>query len=236
MLEQRRLGRGTRARPRRRVLGAVLASVAAVGILAGCAVPSADARDRLGRVAEQRDRVAEQAHERAMTRFAQAVRAKWGPVSLPEVRIVRWVDYAEWGGLMAECLADAGFPGARAADSGERIDFSGVDVDSARELFDVDVATFDCQGRYPVRSWFAESVRAIEVPWAFDYATSALPACLARHGWAVAPPPTEEGFASGWRTPERYDPYALVGPDPLERAAAASRCPSPEALLDGAGS
>ena len=236
MLEQRRADRGigARSRPVTRI-GAVLA-IATAGILAGCAAPPPGPTDRLDRVAEQRDRVAEQAHERAMARFAEAVRAKWGPVALPEVEIVRWVDYADWGEAMAECLADAGFPGARAADDGERIDFSGVDVESARELFDVDVATFDCQARFPVRSWFADSVRAIELPWAYEYVSSALPACLARHGWAVAPVPDEERFAAGWRTPERFDPYALVGPDPLDRAAAESRCPSPEALLDGAGS
>lgn len=231
MLEQRR------DRPRRRARrrpSALIALCLVPGLLSGCAPDPQSPRDRLAQVAAQSDRVAEQAHERAMGRLAEFLRSKWGPVALPEVEIELWVDYAEWGGLMSECLADSGFPGARPADDGQRIDFSGVEVSTARELFDVDVATFACQSRFPVRSWFAESVRAIELPWAYEYATSALPACLALHGFAVAPPPSEEGFAAAWRTEQPFDPYALVGPDPLERATAESRCPSPERLLDGA--
>lgn len=234
MLEQRR-DRPHLPAPRRGRGRALVAALGLVAVMmAGCSAAPAGPADSLARVAAQSDRVAEQAHERSMARLAEFVRSKWGPVALPEVEIDRWVDYPDWGGVMAECLADSGFPGARPADDGQRIDFSGVEVSTARELFDVDVATFACQARFPVRSWFAESVRAIELPWAYEYATSALPACLARHGYAIAPPPTEEGFAAGWRTEQAFDPYALVGPDPLERASAESRCPSPEQLLDGA--
>ncbi|GAA1701380.1 hypothetical protein GCM10009792_22070 [Microcella alkalica] len=206
----------------------------APGILAACAPVAVETAGGLSAVAAKRDRVVEQAHERSMQRLAEFVRAKWGPVSLPDIVVDRWVDSAEWGGVMAECLASAGFPGARAADEGQRIDYSGVNVDSARELFAVDVASFDCQGRYPVRSWFAESVRSVELPWAYAYATSELPACLARHGWAVVVPPSSADFDAAWRTDESYDPYALVGSDPLERASASLRCPPPEVLLDGA--
>lgn len=236
MLEQRRHRRGIRALLRRAPLAAVALASVTAGILTGCATPTIESNDRLADVTAQRDRVAEQAHERSVERFAGFVRAKWGPVSLPETAVTRWVEYAEWGGLVSECLAEKGFPGARAADDGERIDFSGVDVSTARELFDVDVATYVCQARFPVRSWFTDSVRAIELPWAYDYITSTLPACLARHGYAVSPAPTADGFAAGWRSPEQFDPYALVGPDPRERVIAEARCPSPEALLDGIGS
>ncbi|WP_156376755.1 hypothetical protein [Yonghaparkia sp. Root332] len=235
MPEQRRAPRRPRARPlRARLVAGAVAALLAPGILAACAPAPIETAAGLGAVTAQRDRVAEQAHERSMQRLAEFVRAKWGPVSLPEVVVERWVDYGEWGGLMSECLASAGFPGARAADEGERIDYSGVDVDSPRELFDVDVATYACQGRFPVRSWFVDSVRGVELPWAYEYATSELPACLARHGWAVAEAPPSQEFAATWRTDDAYDPYALVGPDPLERAAASARCPAPEVLLDGA--
>lgn len=235
MPEQRRATRRSGARPlRRSAVAGLVAVLLAPGILAACAPAPIETAAGLEAVAAKRDRVAEQAHERSMQRLAEFVRAKWGPVALPEVVVDRWVDYAEWGGAMSECLAAAGFPGARAADEGQRIDYSGVDVDSARELFDVDVATFACQGRFPVRTWFAESVRGVELPWAYAYATSELPACLARHGWAVVEAPPSEEFAAAWRTDAAFDPYALVGPDPLERAAAAARCPAPETLLDGA--
>lgn len=233
MLEQRRDRPRAPARPGPREFGSIVIVVLVGSILIGCAPATADARTSLSDVAAQRDRVATQAHERSMARLAEFLRSKWGPVALPEVEIERWVDYPAWGGLVAECLSDAGFPGAQAADDGQRIDFSGLEVTTARQLFDIEVATFACQGRYPVRSWFAESVRAIEVPWAYEYVTSALPACLARHGFAAAPAPTADGFATGWRTSKGFDPYALVGADPLERAIAESRCPPPETLLDG---
>lgn len=233
MLEQRRDRPRRRARAGRRELRSIVTAALAASILIGCAPAAADARTSLPDVAAQRDRVAAQAHERSMARLAEFLRSKWGPVALPEIEVERWVDYQAWGGLVSECLSDAGFPGARAADGGERIDFSGLEVTTARQLFDIEVATFACQGRYPVRSWFAESVRAIELPWAYEYVTSALPACLARHGFAAAPAPTADGFAAGWRTTDGFDPYALVGADPLERAIAESRCPPPETLLDG---
>lgn len=235
MPEQRRATRRDGARPlRRSAIAGVLAVLLAPGILAACASAPIGTAAGLEAVTAKRDRVADQAHERSMQRLAEFVRGKWGPVALPEVVVDRWIDYAEWGGAMSECLAAAGFPGARAADEGQRIDYSGVDVDSARELFAVDVATFECQGRFPVRTWFAESVRGVELPWAYEYVTSELPSCLARHGWAVAEAPPSQEFAATWRTDDAFDPYALVGPDPLERASATARCPAPEALLDGA--
>lgn len=235
MPEQRRATRRDGARPlRRSAIAGILVVLLAPGILAACAPAPIETAAGLEAVAAKRDRVAEQAHERSMQRLAEFVRGKWGPVALPEVVVDRWIDSAEWGGAMSECLAAAGFPGARAADEGQRIDYSGVDVDSARELFAVDVATFECQGRFPVRTWFAESVRGVELPWAYEYVTSELPSCLARHGWAVAEAPPSQEFAATWRTDDAFDPYALVGPDPLERASATARCPAPEALLDGA--
>lgn len=186
-------------------------------------------------VRAERERAATQAHEAALDRAAVFLRDKWGPVALPTEPIVRWVTAGEWGPAMARCLSDSGFPGVQPADGGERLDYSGVRLASTREFFEIDVAGWICQARYPVLTWFEEDVRSIEAPWAFDYLTTALVPCLLAHGYEVPTPPDEGEFATRWRTDSAFDPYALVGDTAGDRARAAARCPAPETVLDGAG-
>lgn len=202
---------------------------------AGCALTTASGVGAAAEVRAERDAAAARAHEAALDRSAVFLRDKWGPVALPDEPVVRWVAAGEWGPAMARCLSDSGFPGVRPADDGERLDYSGVRLGSTREFFEIDVASWVCQARYPVLTWFEDDVRAIEAPWAFDYVTATLVPCLLAHGYEVPASPAAGEFAERWRTEAAFDPYALVGDGLGDRVRAESRCPAPETVLDGAG-
>lgn len=211
------------------------AATLVVALLASGCSASSGGTAALAEVRTERDAAAATAHTAALERAAVFLRDKWGPVSLPDEPVVRWVSASEWGPLMARCLSDAGFPGVQPADGGERLDYSGVRLASTREFFEIDVAGWVCQARYPVLTWFEEDVRAIEAPWAFEYLTSALVPCLLAHGYEVPTLPAEPEFTTRWRTDAAFDPYALVGDAAGDRARAAARCPAPETVLESAG-
>lgn len=217
-----------------RLVALIAAGAAGAATLAGCASPAADG-PALAAVRAEREVAAMGAHEAALERAAVFLRDKWGPVSLPDEPVVRWVTATEWGPAMARCLSDSGFAGVRPADDGERLDYSGVRLASTREFFEIDVASWVCQARYPVLTWFEEDVRAIEAPWAYGYVTSSLVPCLLSHGYEVPATPAEQEFTAAWRTDAAYDPYALIGGGAGDRARAAARCPAPETVLEGAG-
>ena len=228
---------GTRcagARSRRGTAAGPLVGLVSLA-LAGCALPADPTAAGVAEVRAERDAAAAQAHEAALDRAAVFLRDKWGPVALPDEPIVRWVTVGEWGPAMARCLGESGFPGVRPADDGERLDYSGARVQSTREFFEIDVAGWVCQARYPVLTWFEDDVRAIEAPWAFEYVRASLVPCLLAHGYEVPTAPGPREFADRWRTDAAFDPYALVGEAAGDRARAAARCPAPETVLEGAG-
>ena len=188
----------------------------------------------LERTLLERDRIAAAAHEASTARVANYLRDKWGPVPLPESPIDRWVAASDWAPTVARCLADAGYPGVRSADDGERLDFSALRIVEPRELFEIDVATFGCQSKFPVRAWFESAVRDVEAPWAHDYTVTVLVPCLLAAGYAVPPVADLEQFRLTWRTEEQFDPYALVSEAPPTLARATSMCPPADAVLDSA--
>lgn len=209
-----------------------LAAVSAV-IQSAWAAPRPPAAD-LARILIDSDAAATQAHDRTLERSAVFLRDQWGPVALPDEPVKRWVAATTWGSIMAQCLGDAGFPGAVSADGGERLDYSGVRVSGARELFEIDVASYRCQSLYPVRAWFADEIRDIEAPWALEYTRETVIPCLLAAGHQVYPVPESSYFAASWRTDDAYDPYALIGKRGSDRARAQADCPAAELILEAA--
>ena len=207
-------------------------SAIAAMIVAGCSVSPSSTTEQLERTLIERDSVAVAAHEQSTARVATFVRDKWGPVPLPESPIERWVAANEWAPTVARCLADAGYPGVLSADDGERLDFSALRVVDPRELFQIDVATFECQSRYPVRAWFANAVRDVEVPWAHDYTLDVVVPCLLAAGFEVPPVPDQNTFGQTWRTEQQFDPYALISRAPERHVRAESMCPAAHHVLD----
>jgi hypothetical protein len=223
-----------RRRDRHRVgVAACLISIVAM-LVAGCSAAAPTTAQQLERTLVERDGIAVAAHEASTARLATFLRDKWGPVPLPESGIDRWVPANEWAPTMVRCLSDAGYPGVRSADDGERLDFSGLRVTDPRALFEIDVATYDCQAQYPVLAWFETAVRDVEVPWAHGYTRDVLVPCLLAAGYEVPPVPDEQGFGSTWRTDDRFDPYALVDSAPQARVRAEATCPAAETVLDSA--
>jgi len=221
------------ARPTR--VSLVLALCAAIlPALAACAAPAAADTPSLEQTLLERDSAAAEAHATMLERSAVFLRDKWGPVALPDDPIERWVAASSWGTTVARCLSDAGFPGVAAADGGERLDYSGVRITEARELFEIDVASYRCQSLYPVRAWFEDEVRDIEAPWAAAYTRAVLVPCLLANGYEVPPAPDDEAFRVDWRTDAAFDSYALVGDSVSDRSRAQARCPAAETVLDGA--
>jgi len=221
-------------------LTATLAFTATLALAAGLTVmqsalaaPGPLAPD-LARTLIDSDAAATQAHERTLERSAGFLRNQWGPVALPDEPVKRWVAATAWGSVMAQCLGDAGFPGAVSADGGERLDYSGVRVSGARELFEIDVASYRCQSLYPVRAWFADEIRDIEAPWALKYTRETVIPCLLAAGHDVYPLPESSNFRSSWRTDDAYDPYALAGDRGSDRARAQADCPAAELVLEAA--
>lgn len=229
-------GSTTASRRRNRPRIALAASVAAIVSITvvGCSAPDPAATQQLERTLLERDRIAVAAHEASTVRVATFLRDKWGPVPLPESGIDRWVAANDWAPTMARCLADAGYPGVQSADDGERLDFSALRVVEPRELFELDVATFDCQSRYPVRAWFESALRDVEAPWAHDYTLDVLVPCLLAAGYEVPPVPDAEQFRLTWRAEGQYDPYALISGASTTLTRASSTCPSADAVLDSA--
>ena len=219
-----------RDRPRT-VLAASLSAIVSI-IAVGCSASPTATTQQLERTLLERDRIAVAAHEASTARVATFLRDKWGPVPLPESGIDRWVAANDWAPTITRCLADAGYPGVQSADDGERLDFSGLRVVEPRDLFELDVAIFDCQAQYPVRAWFATAVRDVEAPWAHDYTLDVLVPCLLAAGFNVPPVPDGEEFRLTWRTDEQFDPYALVTEAIPTRARAAASCPAADAVLD----
>lgn len=203
-------------------------------MMVGCSAAPAPSTQLLERTLVERDRIAVAAHESSTARVAIYLRDKWGPVPLPESPIARWVAANDWAPTMARCIAEAGYPGVLSADDGERLDFSGLRVVEPRELFEVDVAIFDCQSQYPVRAWFEGAVRDVEAPWAHDYTLDVLVPCLMAAGHVVPPVPAVEQFRLTWRTDEQFDPYALISDRLSARVRAEATCPPPDAVLDSA--
>lgn len=202
--------------------------------MAGCSTSPAVSTQQLERTLLERDRIAVAAHEASTARVAVYLRDKWGPVRLPESPIDRWVAANEWAPTVARCIADAGYPGVRSADDGERLDFSALRVGGLREQFELEVATFDCQARYPVRAWFESAVRDVEAPWAHGYTLDVVVPCLLAAGYPVPPVPDRRSFDETWRTERQFDPHALISRAPETQVRAASMCPAADDVLDSA--
>lgn len=223
-------------RERRRLLvcRTIALALAASLCLAACAPTAAQPAPGLELTVLERDRIAREAHENNVARAAVFLRDKWGPVPLPDLEIARWVAADQWAPTIVECLADAGFPGVRSADGGERLDYSGVRTIDPRALFEIDVASYTCQAKFPVREWFADEVRAVEAPWALTYTRAVLVPCLLAAGFEVPPVPTREEFARTWRTESQFDIYGLIAGSPATLARARTDCPPADVVLDGA--
>lgn len=216
--------------PMRRAIVAVCVLIASAS-LAACTQAAHPTSDRLDRMLVERERVAAAAHTASTARLANYLRDKWGPVSLPDRDIERWVVASEWASTMVACLEGEGVFGVLASESGERLDFSGVRTTEPRLLYALDVATFACQSQYPVLSWFERVTSEVEAPWAREFTQSVVTPCLLAAGYLVAPLTADEQFTATWRTDEQFDPYALVGESIAERARAAATCPSADAVL-----
>ena len=80
------------ARPR----AAAVASLLLVAVVAGCASPAGEAQNSLAETVRDRDRVAAESFELDLQRAARYLRDRWGPVTLPETSIERWVGASEW--------------------------------------------------------------------------------------------------------------------------------------------
>jgi len=210
------------------------ASVVALALLTGCVSTAHESAESLETVAVERDQAAADLHEDQVLRIAGFLRERWGPVRLPEEPIVRWVAAPDWAPVISQCLAEEGFPGAQSADNGDRIDFSEVRAEGARELFLVDVAIYACQARYPVRAWYEARVAEIEAPWAWQYSTDVLVPCLLAAGHRPPALPAEDEFLAQWRSDDGWNPYAALAADPLLEQRARALCPPPEDLLDAA--
>ncbi len=222
---------GDRARRR---AAAAAASVLLLALGAGCAAPSGDAEDSLAATVRDRDRAAAESFEVDLERAARYLRDRWGPVTLPETPIERWVAANEWAQVMSTCLEGEGLVGARPADDGERIDFSDVDAEGPRELFLADVAVLVCQSRYPSRNWYAAEVADIEVPWAWQYSRDVLVPCLLASGLRPPPLPSEADFVEQWGGADGWNPYAPLAGDPVREQRARVQCPPPQVLLERA--
>lgn len=216
----------------RRSSAAAAATAAMVTLLAACA-PTPSSPADLDELLVERDRAVLEVHNATLDRLAGFLRNNWGPVTLPDESVERFVVGREWAGAVAACIGTLGFPGVGTSDGGERLDFSAVDITSPRENYEIDVATYRCYARFPVRTRDDTRIHAVEAPWAHAFTRTTQLPCIAADGHPVPPLPERDVFAAVWRTDAAYDPFALIA-DPASRARAEARCTGPERMLDAA--
>lgn len=214
--------------------GVAAASLVVLLISSGCVTTVAGPEQSLARIALERDQAASALLDDDRERAASYLRQRWGPVALPEVPVVRWVTANAWGDTMSRCLEGEGLPGARAAEGGGSIDFSGVSAEGPRELYLADVAVYVCQSRYPARSWYAAQMAEIEAPWAWQYSVEILVPCLLAAGYRPPAAPPEAEFLAAWGGRDAWNAYATLSADPLLEQKARLQCPPPEVVLEGA--
>lgn len=213
-----------------RLMRCASVAVAIVVAVTGCAPSAASSAQQWQLELEQLDNARAAAHEANSARLATYLRDKWGPVPLPEATLQRWVPAVDWATTMAQCLRDAGFNGVMPGDDDQRLDFSALIVADPRVLFELDVATYVCQGRLGVRWRVAEQVRDRESAWAERYVRAVLAPCLRAAGYLVPPLPSAEQFRDSWATDSAFDAYALIG-SPSEVIRARTACPSAEFVV-----
>lgn len=216
--------------PRRSIVA--VSGAALIALLASCA-PSPEQPPGLEELLIERDRVVLAVHDETLERLGGFLRNNWGPVTLPDEEVERFVVGSEWAGAVAECIGTLGFPGVGTSDGGERLDFTGVEISGPRENYEIDVATYRCYARFPVRTRDDERIRAVEAPWAHAFTRTTLLPCVAADGHPVPRLPDLDGFATDWRTDGAFDAFAAIA-SPADRARAEARCPHPERMLDAA--
>lgn len=210
----------------------VLAAAVIIAALAGCATasPVLTIDDvRAERASSALDRL-----DTLMDSQGEYLSDRWPGVTLPEPDIERWLPSGRWEPAFASCVGGrTGIP-VRADTAGGTFSYGSVVGEEAQRR--LELALYECQGRYPPPTIARVEPGPVEVAWLTGYAREVLPACLRAEG-VIAPPLSSGPFAvvTGGATPG-WDPYREVRADPPRLARVTAICPHPSTVLSGVSS
>lgn len=212
--------------------GAALAACLGIAALAGCA-PGNDSLT-IDDVRAERASSALERLDTLMDAQGEYLTDRWPGVSLPEPAIERWLPSGRWEPAFAACVGGrTGIP-VRADTAGGTFSYGSVVGEEAQRR--LELALYECQGRFPPPTIARVEPGPVEVAWLTGYARDVLPACLRAEG-VIAPPLNAGPFAvvTGGATPG-WDPYREVRSNPSRLARVTAICPHPSTVLAGVSS
>lgn len=205
----------------------LLAVAMGVTVMAGCAPtgPSLTIDD----VREERASSALERLDTLMVSQGEYLTDRWPGVTLPAPEIERWLPSGRWEQAFASCVGGRTGVPVRADTSGGTFAYGSVVGEEAQRR--LELALYECQGRFPPPTVARVEPGPVEVAWLTGYARDVLPACLRAEG-VIAPPLSAGPFAvvTGGATPG-WDPYREVRGDPPRLARVTAICPHPSTLL-----
>ena len=107
----------------------------------------------------------------------------------PQVDLVQWTTSAEWGGLMAQCLRDAGFNIVEQAQG-----YGAPDGIGPAQLSAFLLADYVCNAKYTMNPSYNQKMTAAQWGLEYDYDVEWLVPCIAEFGITASQAPTRETF------------------------------------------
>lgn len=149
----------------------------------------------------------EQLHRDELARLAAQFEQTHGQPPPTDVEFVRFIDPAEFGRVLAQCVRDQGFQAEETFDGG--VTYEPVPDDQVLAL---EEAIYRCDVAYPVHPRYLVPLNQEQIRKTYDYWVTEVAPCLTAEGYDVSEPPSWETFLASHNTSEAWTPYAQVDP------------------------
>ncbi|WP_221856977.1 hypothetical protein [Microbacterium marinilacus] len=121
----------------------------------------------------------------------------------PVVEMVRYIEIADFGKVMVDCLNEAGFPDVALTADGEGYSTQAGDAAQAEALA---LAEYTCKTQFPVDPRFLEPLTEAQIRMIYDYSVGPLTDCLEAQGHVISNPPAFEVFRDQYPQGRSWSP------------------------------